>query len=408
MRISTSMMYETATTQMGNLQSSINRTMQQINTNRRILTPSDDPVASARALVVSQAQSMNTQFETNRQNAKSSLSHVDLALGSVSSLIQDVQTLAVSAGNAGLNNGDRSSKATELEGRLTDLLALANTADGTGGYLFAGFKTDNPPYSQTATGATYNGDQGQRQLQVASGRQIDVSTAGSAVFDSGITGNGSFVTASNPGNDASVAISAGTVADASQLTGDSYAITFDATGSNYTVMNTTLNLPVPPLPDPATPIAYASGTPITVDGMKFEISGTPTAGNSFTVEKSQKESIFTTVTNLINLLRAPADDATSKAALSAGLATAQKNLASNFDNVLIARSAAGASLKEIDYLDSAGTDLDLQYTSTLSSLQDIDLVKAISLLSQQKLTLEAAQKSFTTMSGLSLFNYISG
>jgi flagellar hook-associated protein 3 FlgL len=406
MRISTSTMYETATTQMGSLQSSINRTMQQINTNRRILTPSDDPVASARALIVSQAQSMNTQFETNRQNAKSSISHVDLALGSVTSLIQDVQTLAVSANNPSLNNSDRATKATELEGRLSDLLALANTADGTGGYLFAGFKTDSAPYSQTAAGATYNGDQGQRQLQVASGRRIDVSIAGSAVFDGAMTGNGSFVTASKSTNDASVSISAGSVADASQLTGDSYAITFDSTGTNYTVRNTTDDVPVPPSPDPAIPIAYAAGTPITVDGMKFEISGAPAAGDSFTIGKSEKESIFTTVTNLISLLRTPANDASSKVALSAGLVTAQANLSSSLDNVLTARSTAGASLKEIDYLDTAGADLDLQYTSTLSGLQDVDLLKAISSLAQQKLTLEAAQKTFTTTSGLSLFNFI--
>jgi flagellar hook-associated protein 3 FlgL len=402
MRISTNTMYETATTQMGNLQSSINRTMQQINTNRRILTPSDDPVASARALIVSQAQSMNTQFETNRQNAKSSLSHVDLALGSVTSLIQDVQTLAVSAANPSLNNSDRATKATELEGRLADLLALANTADGPGGYLFSGFKTDSAPYSQTTTGATYNGDQGQRQLQVASGRQIDISIAGSAVFDGALTGNGTFVTASKSTNDASVSISAGSVADASQLTGDSYEITFDDTGSSYTVKNLTQDAYVPD----STPIDYATGTPITVDGMKFEIKGAPAAGDSFTIDKSEKESIFTTVTNLISLLRAPANDASAKAALSAGLATAQTNLSGSLDNVLTARSTAGTSLKEIDYLDTAGADLDLQYTSTLSGLQDVDLLKAISSLAQQKLTLEAAQKTFTTTSGLSLFNYI--
>lgn len=402
MRISTNSMYETATTQMGNLQSTIDRTMQQISTQRRILTPSDDPVASARALVVEQAQAMNTQFATNRQNAKSSLSHVDLALGSVTTLIQDVQALAVSAGNGSLSNSDRASKATELEGKLSDLLALANTADGAGGYLFAGFKSGSAPYSQTAQGATYNGDDGQRQLQVASGRQIDVSVAGRAVFDSGMTGNGSFVTASDTSNGSSLAISAGSVADASKLTGQSYKIEFTATDSykvTLTDSSGTSNVI-------AADQDYKSGESIVIDGMKFEISGTPTAGNSLTLDKSKKESIFATVATLIGVLRTPADSASSKAALSAGLATALNNVRSNFDNVLSARSAAGTFLKEIDYLDSAGADLDLQYTSTLSDLQDVDYFKAISSLAQQKLTLEAAQKSFTTMSGLSLFNYI--
>jgi flagellar hook-associated protein 3 FlgL len=64
-------------------------------------------------------------------------------------------------------------------------------------------------------------------------------------------------------------------------------------------------------------------------------------------------------------------------------------------------------MKELDNLDSTGDDLNIQYQTTLGDLQDLDMVKAISLFSQQQQTLQAAQMSFKTMSGLSLFNYIS-
>jgi flagellar hook-associated protein 3 FlgL len=67
----------------------------------------------------------------------------------------------------------------------------------------------------------------------------------------------------------------------------------------------------------------------------------------------------------------------------------------------------GARMKEIDNLNSTGDDLDVQYQTTLGNLQDLDVVKAISLFAQQQQTLQAAQMSFKTMSGLSLFNYIS-
>ena len=66
MRISTSTMYESGATRLSELQSSLMRTQQQISANRRILTPADDPVASARALEVTQSQSINKQFATNR------------------------------------------------------------------------------------------------------------------------------------------------------------------------------------------------------------------------------------------------------------------------------------------------------------------------------------------------------
>jgi flagellar hook-associated protein 3 FlgL len=67
----------------------------------------------------------------------------------------------------------------------------------------------------------------------------------------------------------------------------------------------------------------------------------------------------------------------------------------------------GSRMKELDNLDSTGDDLNIQYQTTLGDLQDLDMVKAISLFAQQQQTLQAAQMSFKTMSGLSLFNYIS-
>jgi flagellar hook-associated protein 3 FlgL len=138
MRISTKMIYEAGSTQLNNLQSALNRTQMQLSSNRRNLTPADDPIASARALEVTQSQSINTQFVTNRSNATNFLSQEELALGSTTNLLADVQELVVKAGNPGLRDEERGLLAKELEGRLTDLLGIANTADGAGGYLFAG------------------------------------------------------------------------------------------------------------------------------------------------------------------------------------------------------------------------------------------------------------------------------
>jgi len=82
------------------------------------------------------------------------------------------------------------------------------------------------------------------------------------------------------------------------------------------------------------------------------------------------------------------------------------NLDNATDNLLSIQSEVGSRLKELDYLDSSGDDLNLQYATTLSDLQDVDTVKAISLFTQQQTTLDAAQKSFKSLAGLSLFNYI--
>jgi flagellar hook-associated protein 3 FlgL len=411
MRISTSSIFEAGTRQINTLQSQLARTQQMLGGTTRLLSASDDPIASARALEVTQSQSINSQFAINRQNARSSLSQVDVALSGAQALIQDVQMIVVGAGNGAFGASDRETYATELEGKLDDLLAVANTADGAGGYLFSGFRSSLVPYTKNSSGAVYNGDQGQVRLQVASSRQVAITVTGASVFDNIATGNGSFVTGKAVANTGSGVVSPGTVADATKLTGHQYAIAFDVSGTpaqtTYTVRDTTTNTAVPPPPAPAAPVLYQSGVPITVDGMTFDIKGTPAHGDSFTVEPSSKESLFTTVTNLIAALRAPvATTPAGKAVYTEALAGASVKLAAGLDSVLSARSSIGANLKELDYLDSTGTDADIQYSSTLSELQDLDMVKAFTQFAQQQTALEAAQKSFKAMSSLSLFSFI--
>jgi flagellar hook-associated protein 3 FlgL len=411
MRISTSSIYDAGTRQINTLQSQLARTQQQISADRRLLSAADDPIASARALEVTQSQSINTQFATNRQNARSSLSQLDVALAGAQSLIQDVQTIVVAAGNGAYSQSDRATYAIELEGKLDDLLAAANSADGTGGYLFSGFKSSEAPYTRNSGGAVYHGDQGQTQLQVAAARQVPISVTGASVFDNISTGNGSFVTAAGGANTGSGVVSEGVVSDVTKLTGHNYAVRFAVAGTpavtTYTIEDTTTSTPVPAPPAVAAPVAYQSGAPITFGGMTFDVKGAPADGDSFTVEPSKKQSLFTTVANLIATLRAPAaSTAQDKVAFTNALAEAGVNMAAGLDNVLGARSSVGTTLKELDYLDSAGSDADIQYASALSDLQDLDWVKAISQFTQQQTTLEAAQKSFKAVSSLSLFSYI--
>lgn len=407
MRISSTSIYEIGVNQLGNLQTSLARTQNQLATGRRILTAADDPIASARALEVTQSEQINLQLATNRQNARSSLSQVELALGNVTGLLQDVKTLAVNAGNAALTDADRNSLATELSGRLDDLLGIANTADGAGGYLFSGFKATTLPFIKTATGAQYQGDQGQRFLQVGSTRSLPISDSGNSVFEDNITGNGTFATSANtvPPNTGSGIVSSGSVTNAAQLTGENYSIAFTVVPGSppvttFDVTNTTTNVPV------SVGNAYVSGQPINFDGLQLDIRGLPADGDSFNIAPSVKQSVFTTFTDLISALRAPASGATGQATLTNALNAAQDNINSTLDNVLSVRSTVGSRLREVDSLDNAGQDLDIQYKQNLSDLQDLDYTQALSKFAQTQTTLEAAQRSFIKITSLSLFSFL--
>jgi len=402
MRISSNTVYDQSITTMLQQQESLLKTQQQVSTGRRILTPADDPVASARALEVSQAASANAQYAVNRNSAKNSLGLEESTLQSLTGLIQDLRTAAVGAGNPVLSNNDRAGMAAELRGRLDQLTGLANSTDGAGQYMFSGYQGNTKPFALTATSAQYAGDQGQLLVQVGATRQIGISDSGSDIFERIKTGNGVFVLAADATNAGSGVSSPGSVANPAALTGHNYQINFSVIGgaTTYDVVDTTTSTTL------STGNAYTSGNEIIVDGMRLDIQGSPGNGDRFTITPTSNQSLFETLTDLITAIANPINSTAGSTRLTNALNAALANLDHALDNVLRVRATVGARLQEIDALDSLGGDLSLQYEKTLSQLQDVDYAKAISDLTRQQTYLEGAQKSFLKVSSLSLFDFI--
>ncbi len=91
---------------------------------------------------------------------------------------------------------------------------------------------------------------------------------------------------------------------------------------------------------------------------------------------------------------------------SSDLTTALNGLDATMSNVLRVRSAVGTRQNELDSTETTNQDSATQYQTLISQLRDVDYTKAISDLTRQQTGLQAAQKSFTTVQGLSLFNYL--
>src|SRR4249920_3046034 len=102
-RFSTNTIFDQGVFNMQRGQSTLVELQDQISTNRRVRTPADDPVAAARALEVEQSQAISEQYMRNGDSAKTALGLSENALISVTSLIQDVRTLAVNAGDGALS-----------------------------------------------------------------------------------------------------------------------------------------------------------------------------------------------------------------------------------------------------------------------------------------------------------------
>jgi len=404
MRLSSSTIYDANVAALNQQQSKMLHTQQQITSGRRILTPADDPIAAARALEVAQADATNSQYASNRNTALHSTAMAEGVLQSVTSLLQDVKTLAVYAGNSVLTASDKRSLATELSGRLDELLALSNSTDGVGNYLFSGFQGRVQPFVNGASGVQYMADDGQRMIQVSSSRQLAASDSGADIFMRIKNGNGIFSLQAAAANTGSGRLSQGVVTNPALLSGSNYQVSFSVVAgvTTYSVTNTTTATLM------SSGNAYVSGQPINFDGMQFDIQGAPANGDMFTAAPSSNESLFKTLSNLISALNQPnaLGGATAAAQFNNSVGQALNNLDRGLDNVLTVRASLGTRLRELESLQSTGEDLGLQYKQTLSQLQDVDFNKAISDLTQQQLGLQAAQKSFLKVSELSLFNYI--
>ncbi len=399
MRISSSTIYDTTVSEMLQHQSKLLHSQQQIASGRKILTPADDPIASSRILDVSQTDGMNAQFGVNRNTAQSALSLTETTLNGVTDLLQDVRTRVVAAGNAILDEGSRKSIAIDIEGRLQELVGLANSRDEAGNYMFSGFQTGTPPFSGTAAGIAYFGDDGSKEVQVSAARKMPITHSGADLFLRVKDSHAPLALEPSPDNAGDAIARDGVVLEAGQIRDHSYTVLFDDNGTDVTFSITDEDTGEVVI-DPGT--VYGEGLPIEFDGMQISFGGIPNAGDTFTVLPREKQSVFDTLQGIVSALNSPVTGVNLSLALQHGM----KNIDNALENVLDARTSTGNRLNEVDRLGALGENLNLQFKEALSDLQDIDYAEASSRLMQQQTALQAAQLSFSRVQGLTLFDYI--
>lgn len=410
MRISTMQQFNTGLRSILDSQEGTLTTQQQISTGRRVLTPADDPVASTRILQLQQDISLREQYQSNIDGAKNRLNLEDAILEGVTENIAKVRELTVYAGDGSMTIEDRSSIAAEVEQLLYALQDLMNTKDASNTYIFAGFKGETLPFEQRPGGGViYQGDDGERSLDISNSTSVQTNDTGKAIFVDIDSAKNTFYTRDNEKNTGTGFITNGFVTDQEkydEFYPEDIIIQFNPDGfitppgPNYSVLSKSDNRPI----DGFDGVEYSTGTQIDVKGVNFKIAGEPDPGDSFFVISSEKQSITDTVSSLLEGLRTLQDNPTDSESLDDLLETTLLNLDAAQTSVSQVRSEIGGRLNTIDNIDDLHQDVDLVSQEVLSNLQDVDFAEAVSRLSLQSFLLEAAQQSFTQINRLSLFN----
>lgn len=317
MRISTVTIFDQNVSAMNRQQADFLKVGQQMSTGRRVVNPSDDPQAAARAVGVGQSIAVTQQYTDARVSARNSLSQQESVLNSVGDMLTRAKTLMVQASNDTLSEVDRISVSSEMEGVYEALIGLANTTDGTGRYVFGGYRDGEAPFTRAGDGTVqFEGSTEMREERVDGDRLLKV----------GHTGNDIFLT---------------NLSNARPAT--------DGTPANTNL--------------------FAS----------FEKAIAALTADEGTLSDADRKDIFANV---------------------------MREFDNAQDNTLTKRASLGARLNELDTLDLVAGNRKLGYEQQLSDLVDLDYVKAASDYSLGMVALQASQKAFVDIKGLSLFNYL--
>lgn len=419
MRISSIQIFDIANDSISESNQAIAKTQAQLSTGQRVLTPSDDPVASTKILEIEQNLARLDQYGKNIDIAENNLSQEESTLDSISNLLQRVREIAVQAGNtATYTSSEYAALASEVDSRLDELMNLLNTRNAGGDYIFAGYTGGDKPFvGDAASGFEFTGTDGQVNIKISDSTKVATSDSGKAVFVDIPAAQNSFNTSESSANTSNPAaqISVGQMVDQSAYDDfypEDMIITFKEdsaiipAGKNFTITERSTGNVVSGFQN----VPYVSGQPIVVNGLSFNITGTPTSGtvgndgDQFFVESSPNQDVLTTLARFSEAMKNVDGSQESKDALSQIVADTLDNMNNTQTSILETTAEIGARLNTLESTKELHLDTDLVSREIMSELRDLDYAEAASRLASQTLVLEAAQATFVRVSQLTLFS----
>jgi len=398
MRISTRQIYTQGIEAFQQQQQKLAQLQHQISSGVRLNKPSEDPAAASRVLELEQDVSVNLQYQANINLAEQRLVQQDSVMKSYANLLNRVRELAIQGNNGPLDPASRNAIAGELDQRLSELYSLTNTTDANGDYLFAGFQNANLPFTPATTGSidhvSFNGDAGTRSIQISKVRQMEIDTSGRSIFME-IPSAAALREIPAAANTGSAVIAPASVVDSSIHVPGDYEIRFVAPGL-YDVFDVAGGINI------VTGATYSDSQDISFQGIQTSITGVPAAGDVFTVSSAQYQDVFGIVSNLAETLR----NAPSDAVRAANIAQSLVDIDAALDVSLNFRTTIGGKLNAIESQREENEAQVLVAKKTISSLRDTDLAEAISQLTLEQTTLDAAQAVFARITSSSLFNFL--
>lgn len=183
MRITEQIIYDSVRNSVMDNRSTLFTIQQKIAENRRLVYLSDDPRSSEKASQIKTGQSEVAQFQRNITFGNASLDLTENALNGINDTLVRAKELAIQMANGDASASDRKSAAAEAAELFNEAVGFANTKLG-GEYIFSGFKSDTPAYTNDGV---WQGDTGTRLVRIGQSEKMQINEIGSNVFGDRVT-----------------------------------------------------------------------------------------------------------------------------------------------------------------------------------------------------------------------------
>lgn len=401
MRITTNMIYDRNLATMSKVSERQNTAYNQLMSGDKFTRAGEDPSGMSQKMALTKEIDLFKQYSVNGSLLENSLGHADTVLGSINTAMLSAQTLIQKANSSAMGSEERNAIASELEGLQKQMFDLMNSKNSQGEFIFGGNQSKTQPFVKDASGNyVFQGDTGQRSIQVSPTVQIPANDSGFDLFEMvatrrtasatsanikvGVGDQGNFESFYRNSYDSSLASNSFTV---STLAGP--PATYEIKDSGGTVMQSG---------------DYGAGNKISFNGLELTLD-LPAGGadQTFALDAPKNDNVLNGMSDFISALRDPnlsADD------FQLAVADATSHINNARTQVDRGQGDLGSRLNSLEQVMGSNDGLSTLNQQARAKVSEADMYEVIAALSKEDAAMSASQLAFSKISKLTLFDYI--
>ncbi|MGP8306543.1 flagellar hook-associated protein FlgL [Vibrio sp. YIC-376] len=394
-RISSFHNYQSVQNDLRRQENKIHHNQEQLASGKKLLKPSDDPLATHYIQNIGQQQEQLQQYLSSIVLVRNRLENQEVSIANAESFTDESKRLTMEMINGAFSVEDRQAKKRELEEIANNFFNLVNVQDETGNHVFAGTKPKNQPfYRDQDDSVKYVGDDYQRKMKVSNMLEMPMNDPGSKLFMEIPNPFGDYQPDYDLQNGSELLLGQATNSDSDDMA--SYRVTFVDMNNGKFGYQLERNGRVVDADE------FSPEQGIEYNGLTVHVKGQITPGDSIGIEKRESFSIFDTFKQAMSW----SDKSVSDSSATAKLHQMTEEFQAAFIHLNKARTETGARLSTLDIQEQNHEDFNLSLAKAKSNFEDLDYSKAVIEFSENSRALQASQQAFGKTKDLTLFNYI--